>query len=332
MAYNKVVYGDETLIDLTSDTVTPDTLAEGVTAHNASGERIVGELTVGSTGAGLKASNLYHRAFIDDWNDTKPRFTNYAPPMSEWGAMGNWSNYEIVRDGDTVTTKYTSTTSCYESGVTFPANNKIFKPGETWEVGFKKLQLRRGDTDLYEKIIIMLNFGKEICPNLYIAEKSQSEFKNMKSATGDDQLIAIHRFTIPSTYSGGMPSVPLYVWPINYAGGDDEGLYSLTVEGLYLYKIDEHENLDDLPVRGEDPSNTYIMLNRVAADRVDEDLEPDSFYLVDDGSMFATDYTGKRVDSRQKQIILVSSTEGSTKRFKITVDDSGSLTASEIVM
>lgn len=44
MGTSKVVFGGETVIDLTSDTVTPETLAEGITAHGANGERIVGTL------------------------------------------------------------------------------------------------------------------------------------------------------------------------------------------------------------------------------------------------------------------------------------------------
>ena len=39
---NKVVYGGETLLDLTGDSVTPETLLAGATAHNAAGERIAG--------------------------------------------------------------------------------------------------------------------------------------------------------------------------------------------------------------------------------------------------------------------------------------------------
>lgn len=39
---NKVIYGDEVLIDLTGDTVTPAKLIEGFTAHNARGEVITG--------------------------------------------------------------------------------------------------------------------------------------------------------------------------------------------------------------------------------------------------------------------------------------------------
>ena len=42
MAINKVVYGGNTLIDLTSDSVTPETLAAGMTATAANGEKIVG--------------------------------------------------------------------------------------------------------------------------------------------------------------------------------------------------------------------------------------------------------------------------------------------------
>ena len=45
---NKVVLGNDTLLDLTADTVTPQTLYLGTTAHDASGAAIVGEATGGS--------------------------------------------------------------------------------------------------------------------------------------------------------------------------------------------------------------------------------------------------------------------------------------------
>lgn len=48
MAINKVIYGDQTLIDLTADTITPDKLASGVTAHDKSGEAITGTNTFDS--------------------------------------------------------------------------------------------------------------------------------------------------------------------------------------------------------------------------------------------------------------------------------------------
>ena len=44
MAYNKVIYGEEVLIDLTEDTIVPEKLAYGLTAHDASGKVITGTL------------------------------------------------------------------------------------------------------------------------------------------------------------------------------------------------------------------------------------------------------------------------------------------------
>nr|DAJ94244.1 MAG TPA: leucine-rich repeat protein [Caudoviricetes sp.] len=48
MAISKVNYGDQTLIDLTSDSVSESTLLKGVTAHNAAGEQITGTYEPGT--------------------------------------------------------------------------------------------------------------------------------------------------------------------------------------------------------------------------------------------------------------------------------------------
>lgn len=45
MAVNKVIYGGNVLIDLTTDTVTADKLASGITAHDKSGTIITGTNT-----------------------------------------------------------------------------------------------------------------------------------------------------------------------------------------------------------------------------------------------------------------------------------------------
>lgn len=45
MAINKVVFGNQTLIDLTADTITAADLQSGVTAHDASGTAITGTST-----------------------------------------------------------------------------------------------------------------------------------------------------------------------------------------------------------------------------------------------------------------------------------------------
>lgn len=49
MGKSKVVYNNETLIDLSSDSVTPQKLLKGATAHNANGDPIVGTLSDADT-------------------------------------------------------------------------------------------------------------------------------------------------------------------------------------------------------------------------------------------------------------------------------------------
>lgn len=48
MPYNKIVYGDKVLIDLTGDTLTPDKLLKSYTGHDKSGAAIVGTCTYDS--------------------------------------------------------------------------------------------------------------------------------------------------------------------------------------------------------------------------------------------------------------------------------------------
>lgn len=57
MAYNKVVYGAQTLIDLTTDTVDAEHLLTGKTAHDKSGEVITGTCNYdAATGDGTAAA------------------------------------------------------------------------------------------------------------------------------------------------------------------------------------------------------------------------------------------------------------------------------------
>ena len=57
---NKIIYGGNTLLDLTSDTVTADQLKSGVTAHDKSGEIITGTCThdVDSTDATVAEAEI----------------------------------------------------------------------------------------------------------------------------------------------------------------------------------------------------------------------------------------------------------------------------------
>lgn len=56
MAVSKVVLGDETLIDLTGDSVSSENLLQGATAHAANGEQITGGVVVTPMYTGTKSA------------------------------------------------------------------------------------------------------------------------------------------------------------------------------------------------------------------------------------------------------------------------------------
>lgn len=51
MAVNKVIFGDEVLIDISDSTVTPENLMENVIAYDAKGEKIIGTNKNSGTGS-----------------------------------------------------------------------------------------------------------------------------------------------------------------------------------------------------------------------------------------------------------------------------------------
>ena len=97
MAINKVIYDDDTLIDLTGDTVTPEKLLSGETAHNAAGNRVTGTAVKGHTIQNSSGTALTQRdaiqfkdmAVSDDStnNKTVVRQTQVVNTEAEWNQM-----------------------------------------------------------------------------------------------------------------------------------------------------------------------------------------------------------------------------------------------------
>ena len=77
VSVSKVVFGGNTLIDLTGDTVCPEMLAEGITAHDMAGKQITGtmaprkklQVSKGQYSTQIEGKNGYHDNFlpIDYW-------------------------------------------------------------------------------------------------------------------------------------------------------------------------------------------------------------------------------------------------------------------------
>ena len=107
MAVNKVVLGDQTLIDLTADSVTPDKLFKGITAHNMKGESIVGTMEGGSTPSEPTDNTAvifadYDGNLIDTWTkDEVASKTTLPTPPTHSGLVfegWNWTLEDIKTD------------------------------------------------------------------------------------------------------------------------------------------------------------------------------------------------------------------------------------------
>ena len=107
MAVNKVVLGDQTLIDLTADSVTPDKLFKGITAHNMKGESIVGTMEGGSTPSEPSDNTAvifadYDGNLIDTWTkDEVASKTALPTPPAHTGLVfegWNWTLEDIKTD------------------------------------------------------------------------------------------------------------------------------------------------------------------------------------------------------------------------------------------
>lgn len=94
MAVNKVIFGNDTLIDLTSDTVTASTLAMGVKAHNKSGILITG--TMSGSGYKINMTTPDQELFGQDITITKDGQT---VGTTSFDNEGN-ATYTVTSPGD----------------------------------------------------------------------------------------------------------------------------------------------------------------------------------------------------------------------------------------
>lgn len=104
---NKVIYGGNTLIDLTEDTVNANNLLAGATAHDASGQRVTGIVTV-PTALSQLTDDSTHRLVTDTekstWN-AKPSTTdvnNKHKVTSKQVDLTNWSADTTSQSGTTL--------------------------------------------------------------------------------------------------------------------------------------------------------------------------------------------------------------------------------------
>ncbi len=96
MAINKIIYGDQTLIDLTADTVAVGTLLSGTTAHDKSGAVITGTCTYDSDTQDATAA-------VAEILNTKTAYVRGAKVTGTMPNIGKQTNVTISTKAGTVT-------------------------------------------------------------------------------------------------------------------------------------------------------------------------------------------------------------------------------------
>lgn len=160
---NKVVYGDRTLIDLTSDTVTPETMIVGSRAHDSSGTVIDGTIPEKNannvTGEGetvTVASGYYATSVSKSLSDLGISTHTYTPVTDTVGS---------AVEGNTLTATHIDS---WVEGVSPELGNSISASDiGAWERGLAaSAQISAGVLSITDGIAPELSYSAKLIPNI----------------------------------------------------------------------------------------------------------------------------------------------------------------------
>lgn len=216
-----------------------------------------------------KMSSIYHRAFIDDWvpEITPQSFTNIIP-----NANGSPNLMTVTRDGYNINGKIDDGWGSYR----WIIDARPYR-GKTLEFGCS-LYTQSWDSTGNNRLWL----------TIYDGDWNNSSKTVIYPYTRNDSLTNnVSRINLAYTVSETQTEIYVGFW----AQGATSGA-TFVVNDLYL--VDPSELEDDILIRGEDPSNTYIRLNRVTSEKyaMETELETDSLYIINDGRLVVTDGNG----------------------------------------
>lgn len=135
MSINKVLYGTNVLVDLTTDTVTSDTLLKGYTAHDKSGNQITGTLeqSLGSS------KNVQFYKGIGYARSTSYKVTDVTITVEKTGT------YNISWIGFRQNTRGTSGSQLYINGSSYGSANTSFASSYSQSNTLSNVSLNEGD-------------------------------------------------------------------------------------------------------------------------------------------------------------------------------------------
>ena len=244
MAVNKVIYGSDTVIDLTSDTVAANKMLSGTTAHDKSGALITGNIP-SKTSADLTASGA---------TVTVPA-GHYASQASKSIATGALSN-PTINNSTGVVTAQVGTSGYLASGTSktlslTPQGAQTITPGTTnqtiaanrWLTGAQTI---KGDANLVSGNIKsgVTIFGKAGTysggtPNL---QSKSVTYTSNGSATvtpdsGYDGLSQVD-VTVNVSGGGGVETCTLTIEGVQEPGGNNDScVCATTPDGAQTYSV-----------------------------------------------------------------------------------------------
>lgn len=329
MAVNKVEYGGKVLIDLTGDTVTEDTLTKGITAHNAKGEPITGT-NVCSAGVVIPDWNQNDET-ADDYIKNRPFYTadseekvfveEMTVPFRNNGSfyMAQIPSTFEATVGDTYKVSWDGTVYeciCVDSsGIAIIGNKSIV--GEGYDTG--------------EPFLINASSGASIV--IATADTSASHTLSISGFVSEVMTIDskyIHSFDPSRSNVSGLPTpdqiydmsnaVNAYIGETTFSQLEnkksvfDYVYYSgTTLLRLRRYGLFNQDGTMTIGYTGVDVSKMCICTVEFCFDGSSDDSVLTTVNIKYPVAMY-----------------INSSTPGSTKKFRITVDDNGTISATEV--
>lgn len=238
----------------------------------------------GAVGEMFELSNFYV-VDIDEYGEdvTKDWYTNLVPVLD--AAVNNNGLpicYTLDKKGDydfDITWNDPGKFANW-SGLRWDFPSGTFKAGHTYELGFSTYENNAGSANITFRIFYPKN------------EKWLPKSEKIKSSIyGDTRPGCI--FTVPEEAS----DTTGYMTFTNTADScqNSTGEYRMTsIRGMYLYDINE----ENIVVRGEEPSNSFLRICRVTDDKLAKDVKllGNALYFTDSGAIFITDFNGNRTD------------------------------------
>lgn len=234
----------------------------------------------GAAGEIFDLSNFYLIDTGEFKNDiTKEWYTNIAPAFSSGYAYNkvcyDFKPYDTEGGFDITYNDEKKFTTW--AGLRWDLPSGTFKPGHTYEIGVEKYEDNSGDTNIAFRIFA--------CGGQYWFPKNN---KITSVIYGDSRIGRI--VTVPETATATTAYITFC--NVNSSCKNSNGDYlTSSVRGFYIYDVNE----EDIIIRGEEPSNSYLQFCRVTEKKLakDKKLIGNALYVTDEGNSFVTDFYGK---------------------------------------